>query len=482
MKARDVVEIFRQQRRRAAQGKSSVAYINGQLIEPERIRQYLHRASPKVADEIYRIATSDPGDTCEGEASGSGNSVVCRTPSPPPRTLHDPPDLRIPHECLLILRSYVNSGYESGLWDFEAHHVLWESSASPSWLGMCVLAADIVKTGRTGLGFQLLGISFDYLKLHLRSLDTAFLPVAILAALYLSNNSEELADIFIDYVTQLTTVVLPPGHVLAVLWQRLRQLRYAGLKQYGPAITRAYMDAWHRYTQRPFHATSSGRWMQALLQYSQLVSYSYLAELPQAADKHQQQPQQKQCVPGLLPTQQQLTDDEATATQQLGRAMALPGSVAADADKTLAPIAAWLDSRPADASPHARFDFYYVRFQVLKRPGHAPVEDAIAAGRDLVDFCVRAYGPAHRRSARALFLLEQFLEERGERAALRRLQAEFDGFWDALCEDLRRSVASYVLDAEKHKLEAAPGDVSEEYRAVEEKEEEPCDDTQCVSV
>jgi hypothetical protein len=467
MKARDVVEIFRQQRRRAAQGKSSVAYINGQLVEPERIRQYLHRASPKVADEIYRIATSDVDDACDGAGSASGNSVVCRTPSPPPRTLHDPPDLRIPHECLLILRSYVSSGYESGLWELEANHARWESSASPSWLGLVVLAADIVKTGNTGLGFRLLGISFDYLKVHLRRLDTAFLPITILAAMYLGNNSEDLANIFLDYITQLTSVVLSPGHVLTVLWQRLRQLRHAGLKQYGPAITRAYMDAWHKYTKgHPFHSTSSGRWLQALLQWSQLVSYSYLAELPHTA-YHQQQ--QLSCdVLSHLPTQQQHAYDEAAATQQLGRALALPGTLGADTDKMLAPIAAWLDSRPANATPHARFDFYCVRFHVLRRPGLTTVANAIAAGRDLVDFCVAAYGPTHRRTARALFLLEQFLEERGERAALRRLRAEFEGFWDALCDDLCRSVASYVLDAEKHKLEVLPGDVDDVEAADEE--------------
>ena len=124
MKARDAIEIVRQQKARAAMGKSSVVYVRGRRVEPSKMQQYLHRVSESVANEIL-LNTADDLVT-EYNPYSSNARVIVRTPSPDinspgsplvPKRLDDPTDFRLPQECMQILTGHLSGGYESRKWE-----------------------------------------------------------------------------------------------------------------------------------------------------------------------------------------------------------------------------------------------------------------------------------------------------------------------------------------------------------------------------
>ncbi|KAJ8117671.1 hypothetical protein ONZ43_g4159 [Nemania bipapillata] len=106
IKAEDAVEIFRQQTARAKAGKSSVVYIRGRRINPERLQRYRYRAAAIVSEQILMVE-KEPAIS-SSEISPPSSHIICRTPSPTPEDpptltphLDDPTDFRVPHESSL---------------------------------------------------------------------------------------------------------------------------------------------------------------------------------------------------------------------------------------------------------------------------------------------------------------------------------------------------------------------------------------------
>ncbi|EMR67349.1 hypothetical protein UCREL1_5651 [Eutypa lata UCREL1] len=425
MKARDAIEIVRQQKARAAMGKSSVVYVRGRRVEPSKMQQYLHRVSEAVANEIL-LNTAD--DTVTDLSLYSNARVIVRTPSPElsapgspnlPKRLNDPINLRLPQECMQILTSYISGGYETGRWKLDSQLGGPDTINSCAWLGHLNTARDMISHNRTKQGFHLLGICLDQYKLHLLQPDADFWVITYAAVIGLSGSDPKLADTFISYASRLASIVLPPEHPFNLLWSRLAKLRLDGIRSHAPALLKAVIDTNSRYftlmsPNRSYEPTA----MYYSLHWLGMISAEDIARLNQegveAANSVEYGVQRNR----VRSSNKLLSDGE-------------PGK----AELQLEEVVRWLKTQPAGSWIDLRMELHYEMFR-LKTAAGKPSEIQDAAW-DLYRFCMDAFGPGHYTTTFTGANLEIYFRHAGQTHVADRLRKDFEGQWKLLCKKAR---------------------------------------------
>jgi len=420
MKARDAAEIIRQQKARAALGKSSVVYIRGKRIEPSKMQQYLARASATVTTQIFE----DSPDDSDSKSPPRPNFVVCRTPSPdpedsmfiPPR-LDDPNDLRVPQECMHILRNYVSGGFETGKWKLDPQIGGPDTYNSLAWLGNLNTARDLIQGKRVKQGFHLLGICLDQYKLHLREPDADFWIVTYAAAVGLGQSDAKLGDMFIDYAAKLTNVILPSNHPFTLLWARLLTLRMPGIKEHGAAVIKSYVDTCGRYF-TPLNPirTHGPQGMYYALHMLGLLSLQDFEMLSEQGYRES----------GVI-------EYGKKKVKLRQGAIAAMSSRAEEADQHCDEVSCWLDTEPKDLWSDMRLEIHWIRFQIYApRP-----QEAWPIAKKLAEYCKEAYGPGHYNTAYTIATLESYFRQVGNNAAAEDLRRDFESQWKLLCKKAR---------------------------------------------
>ena len=426
MKARDAIEIVRQQKARAAMGKSSVVYVRGRRVEPSKMQQYLHRVSESVANEIL-LNTADDLVT-EYNPYSSNARVIVRTPSPDlnspgsplvPKRLDDPADFRLPQECMQILTGHLSGGYESRKWEINPEICGPDTINSCAWLGHLNTARDMISHNRTKQGFHLLGICLDQYRLHLLQPDADFWVITYAAIIGLARSDTKLADMFITYASRLANIVLPPDHPFNLIWSRLSTLRLKGIQEHAPALLKAIIDTNSRfYSLLSPHRTHEPIAMYYSLLWLGIISQDDIERLNQE---------------GIATAHAQDYGRVRNRCRQANRL--LSEGQPAKAELELEEVAKWLATQPAGAWMDLRLEIRYETFRHKTAVGKE--SEVQAAAWDLYRFCMDTFGPGHYTTTFTGANLEIYFRHTGQILIADRLKKDFEAQWKLLCKKAR---------------------------------------------
>ncbi|GAW13977.1 hypothetical protein ANO14919_033690 [Xylariales sp. No.14919] len=412
IKAEDAVEIFRQQSARTKAGKSSVVYIRGRKINPDRLQRYRYRAPPPVSEKIFMVEREL--STSPSEFSTSSH-IICRTPSPSPQ-LEDPADFKAPLQCMQILEGYIVSSVESRAW-----HV---SNTAPvpdafTWAHYLATSQGLVAHNRTREGFILLDICMEQYKSHLENPDPFFWLATYKAALLLGSNNMELGNLFIKYASSLTSIVLPPNHPFQSVWSRINITGLHGLQQCAAALFESYLNVWKE--QAGMFPTDETGLVQMAFVFIQLRCGGVISDhfTREALD----------AIMALLsnPISGQFLLQEANFRLAC---LFLEQGKLDEADAVIGQILEWIDL-PGKPDPnefnHLRCKCLWTMFEINDRQEN--IEEATRVGHRLVHFCEITYGPSHLQTIDAISALQSFHTRNNNTKASKELAKQFHECW-----------------------------------------------------
>jgi hypothetical protein len=420
IRAEDAVEIFRQQSARAAAGKSSVFYIGGCKINPDRLRRYRYRAHPMVSERIHMV---EKKLAFAPETSPVCSRIVCRTPSPAPEDaqpisprLDDPIDLRVPYECMQILASYIAGSIEAGVWQ--------SSSTAPvpdafTWAHYLATSQGLISHGRTKEGFALLSVCLAQYKTHLKNPDPFFWLATYKAALLLACRDIQLGNMFIKYASALTSTVLPSSHPFNHLWSKINQTGLHGLQQHAAALFESYLKIWKE--QVGLLPPDQNRIVQMAfvfiqLQCSGMISYAFTREALEAM---------MSALSGSVYGQFLLQEAKFRMA-----CLFLEQSKFDEADVVIGEILEWVEAveklNYKDYN-HLRCKCLWTLFEIEDKRGN--IDKATQTGERLVELCHTTYGRVHLQTIDAVSAMESYHRRNNNIAAADRLANQFDHCW-----------------------------------------------------
>ncbi|KAI1101247.1 hypothetical protein F4804DRAFT_15708 [Jackrogersella minutella] len=426
IKASEAVEIFRQQTARAAAGKPTVAYIRGRRIDPDRLQRYRYRAAPIISKKIMR---AEKGADDEGSSSSRITQVVCRTPSPSPSPdtadsnvsisprIEEPTELRVPHECMQILRNFINGAFDNGIWQMAAKGDRAEMNGAFTWQHYVASSQGLIRHGRVKEGFSLLGLCFDQYKLQLQRPDSMFWLATYKCAIVLASQNHKLGDAFIDYAAKLTSLILPPGHPFNQLWSRVLLTGMNGISDHAGAIFESYLDMWGRHVNsRETNTTNDiqGAFVFIQLHCTGLLSYNLLETVIQAMIAGRAI--SREAAEYLLQETKSRLILSCLSRRRIRKAETLTKE-----------IMAWLDLQPPDACTDLRCKVAFLMFEVKERKGTQA--EALQAGHNLLKLSQEIYGPEHIQTLEAMSAVESYCRKIGATAGADQMGRDFESRW-----------------------------------------------------
>ncbi|KAJ3580250.1 hypothetical protein NPX13_g305 [Xylaria arbuscula] len=421
IKAEDAVEIFRQQTARTNAGKPSVVYIRGRKISPDRLQRYRYRAAAMVLEQI--LVVENGANTSRTIMAPESSHIVCRTPSPTPEgspilstQLSDPTDLKVPHDCMSILKGYIAGSIEAGAWRVSTTAPVPDAF---TWAHYLATSQGLIAHNRTKEGFDLLNLCLEQYKSHLQNPDPFFWLATYKAALLLGSKNTQLGDMFMRYAAELTSIVLPPFHPFNHVWSRIKLTGLQGLQQYAAMLFESYLSTWKEQAGLlPNDQTSLVQmaFVFIQLQCSGMISQAFGRE-------------------ALSAMMAALSDSiyGQFLLQEAKFRMAclyLEEEKLADADTTIGQILAWINSIQGpdrDEFNHLRCKCLWILFEIKDRDGN--VEEATQIGRSLVNACYSTYGPTHLQTIDAISALQSFYTRNNNDGAAQEAAMWFDQCW-----------------------------------------------------
>ncbi|KAI0097237.1 hypothetical protein GGR51DRAFT_482598 [Nemania sp. FL0031] len=422
IKAEDAVEIFRQQTARAKAGKSSVVYIRGRKINPDRLQRYRYRAAAIVSERI--LVVEKELSSSPSELSPPSSHIVCRTPSPSPEDpptlspqLDDPTDFKVPHECMLILGNYVAGSVQAGVWQ-------QASSTAPvpdafTWAHYLAMSQGLIAHNRTREGFALLNLCFEQYRTHLMNPDPFFWLATYKAVMLLAHRDDALGEMFIKYASNLTSLMLPSTHPFNRVWARINITGLPGLKQHAAALFESYLNICRG--QAGLLPADENSLVQMgfvfiQLQCSGMVPYSFTKDALGGMMR---------LLTGSVSSQFLLNE----AKFRMACLLVEQGKLD-DADEVIGQILRWIDSLPyydRNEFNHLRCKCLWTMFEVEEKKGD--IKEASRVGYSLVDLCRDIYGPVHLQTIDAISALADFHTRNNNADAAQNLAVEFDTYW-----------------------------------------------------
>ncbi|KAI6082240.1 hypothetical protein F4821DRAFT_218485 [Hypoxylon rubiginosum] len=428
IKAEEAVEIFRQQTARAAAGKPTVAYIRGRRIDPDRLQRYRYRAAPVISKKIMSVEKGTE-DQSSSNSSRITQVVVCRTPSPSPSPdatdsnvsisprMEEPTELKVPHECMHILRNFINGAFDNGMWQMSNTGDRAEMNGAFTWQHYVASSQGLIRHGRVKEGFSLLGLCMDQYKLQLQQPDSMFWLATYKCAIVLASQNDGLADAFIDYASKLTSLILPPGHPFNQLWSRVMITGLGGIKEHAGPIFESYLDLWGRHVNsRETNTTNDvqGAFVFIQLHCTGLLSYNLLETV----------------IQGMIAGQAISRESAEFLLQETKFRLALlclARRRSKKAESVTREIMAWLDTKSYEEYSDLRCKAAWLIFEVKQRKGTQA--EVLRAGRDLLKLSQDRYGPAHIQTLEAMSAVENYCRKIGAIGGAEQMSKDFESRW-----------------------------------------------------
>ncbi|KAI1142727.1 hypothetical protein F5Y05DRAFT_401584 [Hypoxylon sp. FL0543] len=432
LRAHQVAELLVQRGKRAAAGKSSVSFVHGRKIDTDRLNTYLRRVSPSRRKELMAMLS---GKVELGAAQKrSIEEIICRTPSPDPepellpRRVEAPDDLRLPEECMQIVRSYVSGAFDAALWQTTPNQELVFPHRGRTWLDPASSARQLFVNGFTQQGFRMLRITFDEYRDVMVRQDPSLLVETCLAMGALLQCGPGLAESLINYVCEMSRIVFGAKHPLYLLFVRLRTASPSEISRFMGLILQSFLQAVRLNSRlKPTYLATVYRGM---------LNSDFIDTI--TAQK---------CMQGLL------TDLEETASSVSDPAEreALQKDI-----ELLQYHVSWLyelHNIPTEAKvaaqtlaeTHASGDPRVARFgcynmlRTLRTSHEVSDEEAIELMFKSLSICETEFGPKDNATVTLLATLQSYLRRAGKDEEAARIKADFEARWDEVVEELSRS-------------------------------------------
>jgi hypothetical protein len=202
--------------------------IRGHEFNPAKVERYLKRNRDfrsavgrlkTLAPKAQRLRSNQGLRTIEQlqHRLSSSNALSPR--------IESPDDVRLPEAVIHISSQFVAGSCESIWAGGGAASNFFYSAAIIDWFDNIVSATTLTQRGFYKQAFDLVNICLDQFKyLLINPTPTLFIGVYV-AVLWLP---PDIAQRFLSYAAQLSTIVLPENHPLRLIWAKLSR---AGVKQ-----------------------------------------------------------------------------------------------------------------------------------------------------------------------------------------------------------------------------------------------------------
>ncbi|KAI0013340.1 Clr5 domain-containing protein [Xylariaceae sp. FL0662B] len=428
LRPEQVGKLLIQQDRRAAAGKPSVAFVHGRKIDRDRLHAYLQRVSPARRKELESILAGRQQEEEEEESGADAIKwdIACRTPSPEPEPtttilpphLDAPDDLRLPEECMHIVHSYVDGAVDASIWRVTPERELVLPARARTWLDPVSCARQLLLTGFTKEGFQMLRISFDHYRDVMHRQDPSLLIETCLGLGALLQTGPGLPEALINYACEMSRIVLGPRHPLNLLLSRMKCVGPGGVAPYAAIVMQSYIAAMQR-----------GSW----------VNPTYLATIYRAmvTSEFMDKEAAHRFVQGLVrELEADTTRDRSAEIQQMRTLITWMFHLHKQPAEVR--MAAQNMSKNRKADPRiARFSCYSMLFS-LTTNHHYEDDEAIQLMYDSLDICEGEYGRGDSSAATVRATLEGYLRRAGRLKEAAKVRRDFEVRWDDVCEQMSR--------------------------------------------
>ncbi|KAK6948642.1 hypothetical protein Daesc_010412 [Daldinia eschscholtzii] len=428
LRAHQVAELLLQRGRRAAEGKPSVSYVHGRKVDADRLNAYLRRVSPTSKKELVELL-SGKLDSIDAQKR-SIEEIVCRTPSPEPepipRRVEAPDNLRLPEECMQIVRSYVGGALDGSLWHLTPDKELIFPRRPRTWLDPVSSARQLFINGFTEQGFRMIRITFDDYKEVMSRQDPSLLVETCLALGALLQSGPGLAESLIDYACALSRIVLGPRHPLHLLFIRFKGASRAEITRFVGLIIQGFLQTVQ--TDSRLKPT----WLATV--YRAMINSNFI-------ELHTAQKYMQELIADLEGSPYPPVDVERDAIKKdinllrhhlswLTNVHNKPTEAAASA-RTLVETSKGIDPRLA------RFSCYNM-LRTLPTSSEVSDEEAIDLMMQSLSICETEFGRNDNATVTLLATLQTFLRRVGRIEDAERVRADFEERWDEVMDDMTR--------------------------------------------
>ncbi|KAK7948375.1 uncharacterized protein PG986_009261 [Apiospora aurea] len=214
--------------------------IEGRQVDSRRVKTYLRR-------------TKRPGlKACSGtgRVAKMANTVSRLTPPPEPSIMSTPDAIRLPEECIWILRDWVTGSFQGGLWDtsgtvknydYTYRLIFWNNS-----LGQ---VRTELQAGQTTQAFQKFGQCLDQYKQFLKDEDPRLFIYTYLVICRLFVDHPDLAKSLVGYIHELCKIINGNFHPLSLVMEKIRRMKPSQVQEYAQHFIMSYLDS--MASQRP---------------------------------------------------------------------------------------------------------------------------------------------------------------------------------------------------------------------------------------
>lgn len=178
--------------------------------------------------------------------------LLCRsqTPPRPPMAmlfpLTPPPELRSSEEAGFHVQRYYAGGFDRGQWA-GATQPGWMATNRTvvDWFNRVALARGTLSSGHTKRGFQLLQLCFMEYKEILVTEDPR-LMIYTLIGIFLLREYPEVVAMLLKYISNMSRILLGPGHPLHLMWAQLQQMGLQTLMENAKHLFECLVDEFQK--------------------------------------------------------------------------------------------------------------------------------------------------------------------------------------------------------------------------------------------
>jgi hypothetical protein len=196
-------------------GQRTALFIRGRPVDSKKIDRYLKRA---LGDGNSAAQPPSSGKYSEYFRFQDAFALPAATATKPPtpRPIASPETLQFPEQIIYFSQQFIAG---TSRWSRA------DGRTTGNWLSGIVTAQRLIHEGQFRPAFNILDNCFANLKSILLNIDPALLLRTYGAILSLP---DEIGERLLSFVAEVTSIALPAGHPMTLMWQRLRR---AGLRQ-----------------------------------------------------------------------------------------------------------------------------------------------------------------------------------------------------------------------------------------------------------
>jgi hypothetical protein len=391
--------------------------FHGRKINPKKLETYLRRLPAAKRSEISkntgRVLTLHTIHSAWKDPTATVSPII---------HLKVPDSLRLPEECIHIMRDYLSGAFDMGLWTTHPMAISDEASRIIEYFTHAKSIRKSLRRGKTCHAFRLLDVGCDQYKHLVASQDRRLFVHTYIAFLQLADRHSDIANSIIDYACSFTEAAHKSHHLLHRLMAKMKSMDFQELQGYSRCLLESYMEFFqaHLVASSPLMLSMTrihGFMINNLVLrgYMNLdVAEASLQRLLQRLEKHSRALETQ----GIKLRLAELWLGKGNYSQ--ARAMTL-SVLQSDEISGNANVAAWA---------------HEILFSICRKEGIASRAGMLKIAESRTGHCLVTYGLGSYWTVDALDDVGMYLEEIGDASGAEKVGMDFDIALEALCDTL----------------------------------------------